>query len=184
LNHFILKNDHFCQDRLGTSIGKVEGNGCFSQDKRWKPGAHKRTLTGQDSYVNTRALTIRHAAAALRSYEHPITSKEDLQRYQNRKGTHHDIKTHIGPSLKTQVLNFLQRPAEERDARAHSSHRSCAAGDGEAGDTGGEAADTSSSGRAAAAGAAATVAAPEWTPDLDRQLQVCCKTRRFAPFPL
>lgn len=147
------------------------------EDKRWRPGERKRGITGQASYVNARALALRHAAAALRAYGRFIVGEDDLQQYQ-ATGI-----THIGPSLELQVRSFLRRLQAEFQAAAE------AAGEAEDGEEGeATAASTIATTRKRCSGTATdraivpfaldVAAVPneseqlEWTPDLDRELQL------------
>ena len=67
-------------------------------------------MTGQGSYVNGRALLLRHAAATVRSYEGPLRNEHDLKRFKR------DGNQYVGPSLVVQVLEFLMRPKQEEVA--------------------------------------------------------------------
>lgn len=127
------------------------------EDKRWRQSERNRGMTGQSSYVNARALALRHAAAALRAYGQPVASEEDLCRYQATR------ITHIGPSLELQVRSFLQRSKAVTEAA-----------------TGAVVEEQPTAAAVPKSCSSANVPAAmkqeaerlEWTPDLDRELQL------------
>lgn len=125
------------------------------EDKRWRPSERKRAVTGQSSYVNARALALRHAAAALRAYNRPVTREDDLRQYQATGNTH------IGPSLELQVRIFLQRSKTETEVAT-----------GEVVEDETTTAAVSCSGALVNAAVGKEAERLEWTPDLDRELQL------------